>query len=39
MDSINLSIIPADFNQGGLFDDSINDGLGSVVKQMPQTTA
>ena len=39
MDSINLSIIQADFNQGWLFDDSINDGLGSFVKQMPQTTA
>jgi hypothetical protein len=32
MDSINLSIIAADFNQGGgLFDDSIAD-VGSIVK-------
>ena len=40
MDSINLSIIAADFNQGGgLFDDSIAD-VGSIVKtSAPQTTA
>lgn len=31
MDSINLSIIEADFKQGGLFDDSIGE-VSSIVK-------